>query len=68
MAETTFRTWKKKHPHNFYVKQIKSEQQFQSLRKEILSLTNNGNYESVYEFAQMEGCDMDDVFKLIGIY
>jgi len=41
--------------------------ELESFSDELFELTSGGNYESVYEFAQMEGVDMDDVYAVIRI-
>lgn len=65
MTTITFKEWKKNHKYNSYAKSIKSDAEFQSLRDEFNELTQGGNYECMYELAQMEGCDMDDIRELI---
>lgn len=67
MANTlSFSEWSKKYPRNHFRKEIKNDEDYQSTIAEFTELTQGGNYECVYEFAQMEGCDTDDIFELIG--
>ena len=49
----------------WYFKDIKTEADLENLRNEIRELTNNGNEESIYELAQMESFDIDDIRNLI---
>lgn len=49
----------------WYLKDIKTEADLENLRNEIREFTNNGNEESIYEFAQMESFDIDDIRNLI---
>lgn len=51
--------------HVSYFKSIKTQEDVDDLAKEIRELTSGGQYEAVYELAQMEGVDMDDIFDLI---
>ena len=51
--------------HVFYFKSIKTQEDVDNLAIEVRELTSNGQYEAVYELAQMEGVDMDDIFDLI---
>ena len=48
-----------------YFKSIKTQEDVDDLANEIRELTSGGQYEAVYELAQMEGVDMDDIFDLI---
>ena len=48
-----------------YFNEIKTEADLESFRNEIRELTNNGSEESIYELAQMESFDPDDIRKLI---
>lgn len=64
MANMTFKEWKNKYPFNYFLKKIKNEEEYQSLKFEVKNLTK-GNPECVYEFAQMENCDTDDIYDLI---
>lgn len=65
MTNMTFKEWKKKYPFNYFFKKIKNEEEYQNLKSEVKNLTQEGNRECVYEFAQMENCDMDDIYDLI---
>lgn len=65
MANMTFKEWKKKYPFNHFLKEIKNEEEYQNLKSEIKNLTQEGNHECVYEFAQMENCYMEDIYDLI---
>ena len=49
----------------WYIKDIKTKADLENLRNEIRELTNNGNEESIYELAQMESFDPDDIKQLI---
>jgi hypothetical protein len=49
----------------WYFKEIKTDADLNNLRNEIRELTNNGSEESIYELAQMESFDPDDIRKLI---
>lgn len=49
----------------WYFKEIKTDADLQNLRNEIRELTNNGRDESIYELAQMESIDPDDIRNLI---
>lgn len=51
--------------HTSYFKDIKTQQDVDDLAMEIRELTSGGNYESVYELAQMDDIEMDDIFALI---
>jgi hypothetical protein len=48
-----------------YFNEIKTEADLEGFRNEIRELTNNGNYECVYELAQMDSLDPDDIINLI---
>ena len=48
-----------------YFKEIKTQEDVDRLALELKELTNGGQHESVYELAQMDGIDMDDIFDLI---
>ena len=49
----------------WYFKEIKTEEDLENLRNETRELTRNGNYECVYELAQMDSIDPDDIIDLI---
>ena len=49
----------------YYFKEIKTEKDLENLRNEFIELTKNGNYECVYELAQMDSIDPDDIIALI---
>ena len=49
----------------WYFKEIKTDADLNNLRNEIRELTNSGSEESIYELAQMESFDPDDIRKLI---
>jgi hypothetical protein len=49
----------------WYFKEIKTDADLNNLRNEIRELTNNGSEESIYELAQMESFDPDDIRKLM---
>lgn len=49
----------------WYFNDIKTNADLNNLRNEIRELTNNGNEESMYELAQMEAIDIDDIRDLI---
>jgi len=51
--------------HAFYFNDIKTQEDVDALAAEIRELTRNGDYEAVYELAQMDNIDMDDIFELI---
>ena len=48
----------------WYFKDIKTNADLDSLRNEIIELTNNSD-EAIYEFAKMESFDPDDIKQLI---
>lgn len=49
----------------WYFEDITSAKALNNLRDEIRELTNGGNEESIYELAQMDSIDMDDIRNLI---
>ena len=62
----TLKEFKKSNFKNaYYFKEIKTEEDLENLRKETIELTKNGNYECVYELAQMDSIDPDDIIALI---
>ena len=48
-----------------YFKKIKTQEDVDNLTLELKELTNGGQREAVYELAQMDGIDMDDIFAVI---
>ena len=48
----------------WYFKEIKTEDDLNNLRNEIRELVSNGD-EAIYELAQMESIDPDDIRNLI---
>ena len=62
----TLKEFKKSNFKNaYYFKEIKTEKDLENLRNEFIELTKNGNYECVYELAQMDSIDPDDIIALI---
>ena len=49
----------------YYFKEIKTKEDLENLRNEFIELTKNGNYECVYELAQIDSIDPDDIIALI---
>ena len=49
----------------WYFKGIKSDADLNNLRNEIRELTCNGRQEMIYELAQMDCIDPDDIKKFI---
>lgn len=65
MAMTLKEFKKSSFKNAWYFNDIKSKKDLNDLRDEIIELTNNGNREAMYELAQMESFDIDDIRKLI---
>lgn len=65
MAMTLKEFKKSTFKNTYYFKEIKTEKDLENLRKETIELTKNGNYECVYELAQMDSIDPDDIIALI---
>ena len=65
MAMTLKEFKKSSFKNALYFNDIKSKKDLNDLRDEIIELTNNGNREAMYELAQMESFDIDDIRKLI---
>ena len=65
MAMTLKEFKKSSFKNAYYFKKIKTEKDLENLRKETIELTKNGNYECVYELAQMDSTDPDDIIALI---
>ena len=62
----TLKEFKKSNFKNaYYFKEIKTEEDLENLRKETIEFTKNGNDECVYELAQMDSIDPDDIIALI---
>ena len=51
--------------NTYYFKEIKTEKDLENLRNEFIEHTKNGNYECVYELAQMDSIEPDDIIALI---
>ena len=49
----------------WYFKGIKTDTDLNNLRNEIIELTCNGRQEMIYELAQMDSIEPDDIKKLI---
>lgn len=65
MAMTLKEFKKSTFKNTYYFKEIKTEKDLENLRNELIELTKNGNYECVYELAQMDSIDPDDIIALI---
>lgn len=65
MAMTLKEFTKSTFKNTYYFKEIKTEKDLENLRNEFIELTKNGNYECVYELAQMDSIDPDDIIALI---
>ena len=65
MAMTLKEFKKSSFKNAYYFKEIKTKEDLENLRKETIELTKNGNYECVYELAQMDSIDPDDIIALI---
>ena len=65
MAMTLKEFKKSTFKNTYYFKEIKSEKDLENLRNEFIELTKNGNYECVYELAQMDSIEPDDIIALI---
>ena len=65
MAMTLKEFKKSSFKNAYYFKEIKTKEDLENLRKETIELTKNGNYECVYELAQMDSVDPDDIIALI---
>ena len=65
MAMTLKEFKKSRFKNTYYFKEIKTEKDLENLRKETIELTKNGNYECVYELAQMDSIEPDDIMDLI---
>lgn len=65
MAMTLKEFKKSSFKNAWYFNEIKTNADLENLRNEIRELTNNGRDESVYELAQMESFDPDDIIDLI---
>ena len=49
----------------WYFKNVKTDADLNNLRNEIRELTCNGRQEMIYELAQMDSIEPDDIKKLI---
>lgn len=65
MAMTLKEFKKPRFKNTYYFKEIKTEKDLENLRNEFIELTRNGNYECVYELAQMDSIEPDDIIALI---
>ena len=65
MAMTLKEFKKSTFKNTYYFKEIKTEKDLENLRNEFIELTRNGNYECVYELAQMDSIDPNDIMDLI---
>ena len=65
MAMTLKEFKKSSFKNAYYFKEIKTKEDLENLRKETIELTKNGNYECVYELAQMDSINPDDIIALI---
>ena len=65
MAMTLKEFKKSSFKNAWYFNEIKTNADLENLRNEIRELTNNGVDESIYELAQMESFDPDDIIDLI---
>ena len=65
MAMTLKEFKKSTFKNTYYFKEIKTEKDLENLRNEFIELTKNGNYECVYELAQIDSIDPDDIIALI---
>ena len=65
MAMTLKEFKKSTFKNTYYFKEIKTEKDLENLRNEFIELTKNGNYECVYELAQMDSIEPDDIIALI---
>ena len=65
MAMTLKEFKKSSFKNAYYFKEIKTKEDLENLRKETIELTKNGNYECVYELAQMDSIEPDDIIALI---
>ena len=65
MAMTLKEFKKSSFKNAWYFNEIKTNADLENLRNEIRELTNNGRDESIYELAQMESFDPDDIIDLI---
>ena len=65
MAMTLKEFKKSSFKNAWYSNKIKTNADLDDLRNEARELTRNGNYECVYELAQMDSIDPDDIIDLI---
>ena len=65
MAMTLKEFKKSTFKNTYYFKEIKTEKDLENLRNEFIEHTKNGNYECVYELAQMDSIEPDDIIALI---
>ena len=65
MAMTLKEFKKSSFKNAWYFNKIKTNADLDDLRNETRELTRNGNYECVYELAQMDSIEPDDIVDLI---